>query len=141
MLLLRKFILAFTVVVVCCLPQTVAGHHRKHRNNGIDALLTAGVLAKVLQKDGGGHHHSHPIFIPIPYPVHHGHHGHHEDHHHHHGTHAAPQYQQLRHPGLMAPMVGPPLVGYQPIPMNQPAQSVQQSPFQGTDEIKIIVVS
>ncbi|GBN46813.1 hypothetical protein AVEN_98818-1 [Araneus ventricosus] len=138
--LLRNVVLALTVFAACLftLPKSTSGHHHKGRNNGLDTLLTAGVLAKVLQKNDGGHHHSHPIFIPIPYPVHKEHH--HDDHHHHHGTHHMPHYQQLRHAGV--PTIGghPPFVGYQPVPMSQQVEYVQQSPFQGTDEVKVIIV-
>ncbi|XP_055937836.1 uncharacterized protein LOC129967164 [Argiope bruennichi] len=137
--LLRNVILVLIVSVVCLftLPKSTSGHHHKGRNNGLDTLLTAGVLAKVLQKNEGGHH-SHPIFIPIPYPVHQEHH--HDDHHHHHGTRHMPHYQQLRHAGV--PTIGghPPFVGYQPVPMSQQMEYVQQSPFQGTDEVKVIIV-
>ncbi|GFT99941.1 uncharacterized protein NPIL_79941 [Nephila pilipes] len=133
---LRNLLLTLSLFLACwlILPQISNGRHR-HRNNGLDTLLTAGVLAKVLQKNGGGHHH-HPIFIPIPIPVHH--HKEH-DHHHHHGSHAMPQFQQLRHPGAM-PAAQQPLVGYQAVPMGQSEAYVQHSPFQGTDEVKVIVV-
>ncbi|GFT39733.1 uncharacterized protein NPIL_56301 [Nephila pilipes] len=66
--------------------------HRHHNNNRLMELLTAGIVAKVLQKqegDGGGGHEFYPV--PIHLPIHH-HHGHHmaasENHgrHHHHVT-------------------------------------------------------
>ncbi|GIY58632.1 uncharacterized protein CDAR_226241 [Caerostris darwini] len=67
-----------------------AMHHNNNRgNSGIEMLLAAGILAKLLNKHHG-HHQSHPIPIPIPVPVHHGgghhevvHHGHHDHHGHH----------------------------------------------------------
>ncbi|GFQ86231.1 uncharacterized protein TNCT_682651 [Trichonephila clavata] len=139
MAILRSLLLTLALFLACwlTLPQTAFSHHHRHRNNGLDTLLTAGVLAKVLQKNEGGHHH-HPIFIPIPIPVHH--HKEH-DHHHHHGSHAMPQFQQLRHPGAMpVPSVQQPMVGYQVVPMNPSEPYVQQSPFSGTDEVKVIVV-
>ncbi|GFR15982.1 uncharacterized protein TNCT_504281 [Trichonephila clavata] len=53
------------------------GHgHRHHNNNRLMELLTAGIVAKVLQKqegDGGGGHEYYPV--PIHLPIHH-HHGH-----------------------------------------------------------------
>ncbi|GIX89084.1 uncharacterized protein CDAR_122941 [Caerostris darwini] len=53
--------------------------HRHHNNNRLMELLTAGIVAKVLQKQegdgGGGHHEYYPV--PIHLPVH-GHHHHHE---------------------------------------------------------------
>ncbi|GFT99961.1 hypothetical protein NPIL_80011 [Nephila pilipes] len=66
-------------------------HHNNRGNSGIEMLLAAGILAKLLNKHHG-HHQSHPIPIPIPVPVHHGggghevvhHHGHHD--HHGHGS-------------------------------------------------------
>ncbi|GFR07451.1 hypothetical protein TNCT_394891 [Trichonephila clavata] len=64
-------------------------HHNNRGNSGIEMLLAAGILAKLLNKHHHGHHQSHPIPIPIPVPVHHGggghevvhHHGGHHDHH------------------------------------------------------------
>lgn len=67
--------------------QTLAmHHHNRGGNSGIEMLLAAGILAKLLNKHHHGHHQSHPIPIPIPIPVHHGG-GHHEVHHAHHGHH------------------------------------------------------
>lgn len=69
----------------------LAGHHgnRGGGNSGIEMLLAAGILAKLLNKHHHGHHQSHPIPIPIPMPVHHGGGGHEVIHHHsgHHGHH------------------------------------------------------
>ncbi|GFY20869.1 RNase H domain-containing protein [Trichonephila clavipes] len=57
--------------------QNGRGHgHRHHNNNRLMELLTAGIVAKVLQKqegDGGGGHEYYPV--PIHLPIHH-HHGH-----------------------------------------------------------------
>ncbi|KFM66026.1 hypothetical protein X975_22549, partial [Stegodyphus mimosarum] len=49
------------------------GGHKKggHQNNMEELLILTGILAKVLQKQGGGHHKSHPIPIPIFIPMHH----------------------------------------------------------------------
>ncbi|KFM66941.1 hypothetical protein X975_05507, partial [Stegodyphus mimosarum] len=80
----------------------LAGHHHHNRgNSGIEMLLAAGILAKLLNKHHGHHHQSHPVPIPIPVPVHHGggehevvvhggHHGHHD--HHGHGSNAYYDY-------------------------------------------------
>ncbi|KAF8781667.1 hypothetical protein HNY73_012042 [Argiope bruennichi] len=73
---------------------SIRGHnaHKHHNNNRLMELLTAGIVAKVLQKqegDGGGGHEYYPV--PIHLPVHSGH-GHHHMHasgshqHHHHVT-------------------------------------------------------
>ncbi|KAG8195340.1 hypothetical protein JTE90_001360 [Oedothorax gibbosus] len=54
--------LAFDLLAI-----TEAHHHHKHRNNMEELLLLTGILAKVLQKKGGGHH-KHPIPVPIYIP-------------------------------------------------------------------------
>lgn len=52
------------------------GHHKKGggQQNMEELLLLTGILAKVLQSKGGGHHKSSPIPIPIYIPIHGGHH-------------------------------------------------------------------
>ncbi|CAL1286714.1 unnamed protein product [Larinioides sclopetarius] len=63
-------------------------HRHHHNNNRLMELLTAGIVAKVLQKqegDGGGGHEYYPVPIHLPMH-HHGHHMHasgsHQHHHH-----------------------------------------------------------
>ncbi|KAG8195344.1 hypothetical protein JTE90_001364 [Oedothorax gibbosus] len=78
-------ILTVALFFTWCSTQTSAHHHHHHKghhNNKFGTLLTAGVLAKVLEKKHGGHHHHpQPMFIPVPVPVQ-GHHGSHHGGHH-----------------------------------------------------------
>ncbi|KFM66940.1 hypothetical protein X975_05506, partial [Stegodyphus mimosarum] len=100
----------FSLVIVSCmlsidilLPVVLAGHHGNRNQNGIELLLAAGILAKLLRKKGGGGGH------------HHHHHGH--DHGHgHHGSGA--RMIEVVH-------VAPPMGGYSsPYPVH-PAQSYE----------------
>lgn len=81
----------FTLFMFACslsvAPPGVQAKHHHHNNNRLMELLTAGIVAKVLQKqegDEGEHHEYYPV--PIHVPVHHHGHGHH-DHHHGSGSH------------------------------------------------------
>ncbi|CAL1278205.1 unnamed protein product [Larinioides sclopetarius] len=77
------------------IKSVTAYHHNNRGNSGIEMLLAAGILAKLLNKHHHGHHQSHPIPIPIPIPVHHGGGGHevvHHGHHDHHGHHSQNYY-------------------------------------------------
>lgn len=74
------------------IPVVLAGGHHGRGNQGIELLLAAGILAKLLRKKGGGGHH------------HHHHHGHH------HGRSAAPPHYGSGTVEVVH--VAPPMGGY-----------------------------
>ncbi|XP_015915031.1 uncharacterized protein [Parasteatoda tepidariorum] len=75
---MTKLIALLLISILLLLGYCEAGRH--HNNNKLIELLTAGIVAKVLQKQEGGHHGGHEyVPVPIHVPVHH--HGHH-----HHGS-------------------------------------------------------
>ncbi|GFT99944.1 hypothetical protein NPIL_79951 [Nephila pilipes] len=91
---LATICLLISFIILSSIPSehlmTVAHHHGGGGGgSGLETLLAAGILAKLL---GKRHHHGHHQHIPIPIPVpvhHHGgghevmvHHGHHGHHHH-----------------------------------------------------------
>ncbi|KAG8195349.1 hypothetical protein JTE90_001368 [Oedothorax gibbosus] len=84
----HQSILLACLVISCSLVLPVVsfgGNHHDH--HGLEVLLAAGLLAKLLKQ-----HHKHEVHhVHIPVPVHHHeeHHGHHEEHHGHHGHHGS----------------------------------------------------
>ncbi|KAG8195345.1 hypothetical protein JTE90_001365 [Oedothorax gibbosus] len=81
-----RFAILYLTIVTFCFSPTHSHHYGGGGNSGLETLLAAGILAKLLSHK---HHHGHHQHIPIhiPYPVHHGGHDHHEVHHDHHGHH------------------------------------------------------
>lgn len=89
----------FAIFFVLCMlstdfmiPAVLAGHHGRG-GHGIELLLAAGILAKLLRKKGHHHHH------------HHGRHASGGDHHHHHPQGAGTRTVEVVH-------VAPPMGGY-----------------------------
>lgn len=102
-----SILLSFTLF----LP-SMALYNQNRGNSGIEMLLAAGILAKLLNKKHH-HHQQHHVPIHIPVPVHHG--GHHEVSHHghydHHGYGSSNYYDYASAYGMGA-MAGGMASGY-----------------------------
>lgn len=82
------FSFIFIVISFITIPRpkiVVAHHHDDGGVGGVETLLAAGILAKLLRHHHQHHGHHHPVPIPIPVPVHHEGHHHHLLVHGHHG--------------------------------------------------------